>query len=149
MNETVKDVILFFGGLALMALCGCMSDDPEKSRHLDIDGVWTNPKTGTLIAGSIEVQSAPEGVESAMVKYEDDTSLFSDKKKHKINILMTGSNSIQSVTSVVHSICTAFIATAPILAKDGGNPPNPLKDGSIQAMGASPEPSEGRGDLAE
>ena len=139
MNETLKDIILFFGGLALMALCGCMSDDAEKSRHLDIGGVWTDPKTGTLIAGSIEVQSAPEGVESAMVKYEDDTSLFSDKKKHKINILMTGSNSVQSVTSVVHSICTAFIATAPILAKDG----------SIQAMGASPEPSEGRGDLAE
>lgn len=142
MNETLKDIILFFGGLALMALCGCMSDDAEKSRHMDIGGVWTNPKTGTLIAGSIEVQSAPEGVESAMVKYEDDTSLFSDEKKHKINILMTGSNSVQSVTSVVHSICTAFIATAPILAKDGGNPPNPLKDGSIQAMGASPEPSE-------
>ena len=121
MNETVKDVILFFGGIALMALCGCMSDDAEKSRHLDIGGVWTNPKSGTLIAGSIEVQSAPEGVESAMVKYEDDTSLFSDKKNHKINILMTGSNSVQSVTSVVHSICTAFIATAPILAKDGAS----------------------------
>ena len=87
MNETIKNIILFFGGLALMALCGCMSDDPEKSRHLDIGGVWTNPKTGTLIAGSIEVQSAPEGVESAMVKYEDDTSLFSDEKNHKINIL--------------------------------------------------------------
>lgn len=133
MNETIKYIVLFFSGIALMALCGCMSDDPEKSRHLDIGGVWTNPKSGTLIAGSIEVQSAPEGVESAMVKYEDDTSLFSDKKRHKINILMTGSNSVQSVTSVVHSICTAFIATAPILAKDG----------------ASPEPSEGRGDLAE
>ena len=99
-----------------------MSDDTEKSRHLDIGGVWTNPKTGTFIAGSIEVQSAPEGVESAMVKYEDDTSLFSDEKNHKINILMTGSNSVQSVTSVVQSICTAFIATAPILAKDGASP---------------------------
>ena len=121
MNETVKDVILFFGGLALMALCGCMSDDAEKSRHLDIGGVWTNPKSGTLIAGSIEVQSAPEGVESAMVKYEDDTSLFSDKKNHKINILMTGSNSVQSVTSVVHSICTAFIATAPVIVNASTN----------------------------
>ena len=121
MNETLKDIILFFGGLALMAFCGCMSDDPEKSRHLDIDGVWTNPKTGTLIAGSIEVQSAPEGVESAMVKYEDDTSLFSDKKNHKINILMTGSNSVQSVTSVVHSICTAFIATAPVIVNASTN----------------------------
>lgn len=121
MNETVKDVILFFGGLALMVLCGCMSDDAEKSRHLDIGGVWTDPKSGTLIAGSIEVQSAPEGVESAMVKYEDDTSLFSDKKKHKINILMTGSNSVQSVTSVVHSICTAFIATAPVIVNASTN----------------------------
>ena len=121
MNETLKDIILFFGGLALMALCGCMSDDAEKSRHLDIGGVWTNPKSGTLIAGSIEVQSAPEGVESAMVKYEDDTSLFSDKKKHKINILMTGSNSVQSVTSVVYSICTAFIATAPVIVNASTN----------------------------
>ena len=121
MNETVKDIVLFFSGLALMTLCGCMSDDAEKSRHLDIGGVWTNPKTGTLIAGSIEVQSAPEGVESAMVKYVDDTSLFSDKKKHKINILMTGSNSVQSVTSVVHSICTAFIATAPVIVNASTN----------------------------
>ena len=121
MNETLKDIILFFGGIALMALCGCMSDDAEKSRHLDIGGVWTNPKSGTLIAGSIEVQSAPEGVESAMVKYEDDTSLFSDKKNHKINILMTGSNSVQSVTSVVHSICTAFIATAPVIVNASTN----------------------------
>ena len=121
MNEILKDIILFFGGIALMALCGCMSDEPEKSRHLDIGGVWTNPKTGTLIAGSIEVQSAPEGVESAMVKYEDDTSLFSDKKNHKINILMTGSNSVQSVTSVVHSICTAFIATVPVIVNASTN----------------------------
>ena len=72
-------------------------------------------------AGSIEVQSAPEGVESAMVKYEDDTSLFSDEKNHKINILMTGSNSVQSVTSVVHSICTAFIATAPVIVNASTN----------------------------
>ena len=121
MKETIKDIVLFFGSLALMALCGCMSDDAEKSRHLDIGGVWTNPKSGTLIAGSIEVQSAPEGVESAMVKYEDDTSLFSDKKRHKINILMTGSNSVQSVTSVVHSICTAFIATAPVIVNASTN----------------------------
>lgn len=121
MNETIKNIILFFGGLALMVLCGCMSDDSEKSRHMDIGGVWTNPKTGTLIAGSIEVQSAPEGVESAMVKYEDDTSLFSDEKNHKINILMTGSNSVQSVTSVVHSICTAFIATAPVIVNASTN----------------------------
>ena len=121
MNETIKDIMLFLGGLALMALCGCMSDDPEKSRHLAIGGVYANPETGTFIAGSIEVQSAPEGVESAMVKYEDDTSLFSDKKKHKINILMTGSNSVQSVTSVVDSICKAFIATAPVIVNASTN----------------------------
>lgn len=121
MNETIKDIMLFLGGLALMALCGCMSDDPEKSRHLDIGGVYANPETGTFIAGSIEVQSAPEGVESAMVKYEDDTLLFSDKKKHKINILMTGSNSVQSVTSVVDSICKAFIATAPVIVNASTN----------------------------
>ena len=121
MKETIKDIVLFFSGIALMVLCGCMSDDPEKSRHLDIGGVYTDPKTGTFIAGSIEVQSAPEGVESAMVKYEDDTSLFSDEKNHKINILMTGSNSVQSVTSVVHSICTAFIATAPVIVNASTN----------------------------
>ena len=121
MKETIKDIVLFFSGIALMALCGCMSDDTEKSRHLDIGGVYTDPKTGTFIAGSIEVQSAPEGVESAMVKYEDDTSLFSDEKNHKINILMTGSNSVQSVTSVVHSICTAFIATAPVIVNASTN----------------------------
>lgn len=117
----LTNVILLSCAIALLSFCGCMSDDIEKSRHLDIGGVWTNPETGTFIAGSIEVQSAPEGVESAMVKYEDDTSLFSDKKNHKINILMTGSNSVQSVTSVVHSICTAFIATAPVIVNASTN----------------------------
>jgi hypothetical protein len=34
---------------------------------------------------------------------------------------MTGSNSVQSVTSVVQSICTAFIATAPVIVNASTN----------------------------
>jgi hypothetical protein len=113
---TVKMKKKLFTVLAVlsMAMCGCMSLD-DASCHADFDGVVVD-KSGRLAAGSVKIQSAPSGVESAMVKYKDDTSLFSDEKKHEIDILITGSNSVSSVTSVVHSICNAFIATAPAIS---------------------------------
>lgn len=107
-----RDILLFAFGILLMALCGCTG---TKSRHLDISGAYAS-QAGTVAIGSIEVQSAPEGVESAMVKYVDDVAFFSDKKKHSISILMTGTNSVQSVKDVVKNICEAFVEAAPVVA---------------------------------
>ena len=115
----MKDVFdsLWMKSLAVMALiililcCGCSS---PKSRHLDIAGCYVT-QSGTFAVGSIEAQSAPEGVESAMVKYTDDTSWFSDQKKHTISILLTGTNSTVHADAIVSNICRAFTRTAPIL----------------------------------
>lgn len=110
---TVKMKKKLFTVLAVlsMAMCGCMSLD-EASCHADLNGVLVD-KSGRLAAGSVRIQSAPIGVESAMIKYEDSEPLIGDEKEHRINILITGTNSVESVTGVVSCICSAFIATAP------------------------------------
>ena len=84
-HTPVLDIILFAVGVALLGICsGCST----KSRHLDISGAYLN-QAGTVAIGSIEAQSAPEGVESAMVSYEDSAAWFSDAKEHRIRILLT------------------------------------------------------------
>ena len=108
----VLDILLFAAGVALLAICsGCAT----KSRHLDIAGAYVN-QAGTVAIGSIEVQSAPEGVESAMVSYEDSAAWFSDVKEHSIRILLTGTNSVTAADGIVSNICAAFTATAPQLS---------------------------------
>lgn len=104
---------LLFGAIAAVLVAGCGTT--TKSRHLDISGAYAN-QTGTIALGSVKVQSAPEGVESAMVKYEDDTAFFSDKKKHYVSVLLTGTNSTSAATGIVSNICWAFIATVPTIA---------------------------------
>ena len=111
-HTPVLDIIIFAVGVALLGICtGCAT----KSRHLDISGAYLN-QAGTVAIGSIEVQSAPEGVESAMVSYEDSAAWFSDAKEHRIRILLTGTNAVCSATSIVSNICAAFTATAPSLS---------------------------------
>ena len=111
-HTPVLDIILFAAGVALLAICtGCAT----KSRHLDIAGAYLN-QAGTVAVGSIEVQSAPEGVESAMVSYEDSAAWFSDAKEHSIRILLTGTNSVTAADGIVSNICAAFTATAPHLS---------------------------------
>ncbi len=111
-HTPVLDIIIFAVGVALLAICtGCAT----KSRHLDIAGAYVN-QSGTVAVGSIEVQSAPEGVESAMVSYEDSAAWFSDVKEHSIRILLTGTNSVTAADGIVSSICAAFTATAPQLS---------------------------------
>ena len=83
-HTPVLDIIIFALGVAVLCICtGCST----KSRHLDISGAYLN-QAGTVAIGSIEAQSAPEGVESAMVSYEDSAAWFSDAKEHRIRILL-------------------------------------------------------------
>lgn len=102
------EIIVLIAVFCVFVLCvlGCTS--APKSRHLDIAGAYVT-QTGTIAIGNIEVQSAPEGVESAMVRYDDDVAWFSDKKKHSISILLTGTNSVSTADSIVKDICNAFI----------------------------------------
>jgi hypothetical protein len=95
-----KLIILMLG---VLAICGCAT----KSRHIDLAGAYSSG--GGLAIGSVEIQSAPEGIESAMVSYEDSAAWFSDVKEHRIRILLTGTNSVCSADSIVKDICNAFI----------------------------------------
>lgn len=102
-----KDIILFFGALALIALCGCAT----KTRSVDMDGMYASD-AGTLAIGSIEVMAAPVGEETATIKYEEDTAWLSPSTKtHEIKIMLTGTNSVGSAKSIVKDICVAFTAT--------------------------------------
>lgn len=107
-NETMKDIILFFGCIVLMMLCGCAT----KTRNVELDGMYVN-EAGTLAIGSLDVMAAPMGEESAMIRYEEDTSwLNPSTKTHEIKIMLTGTNAVSSATGIVENICKAFTTVA-------------------------------------
>lgn len=111
---SLPDLFPLIAALAVFALLmaiGCTSLD-EVSCHTEAKGAIAD-RSGRFAVGSVNIQNAPKGVESAMVSYKDAVPLIGDEKEHYINILMTGSNSVASVTSVVSNICNAFIRTAP------------------------------------
>ena len=94
-HTPVLDIIIFALGVAVLCICtGCST----KSRHLDISGAYLN-QAGTVAIGSIEAQSAPEGVESAMVSYEDSAAWFSDAKEHRIRILLPRNHHLDPLRS--------------------------------------------------
>lgn len=106
MKELIKDIILFSGSLGLMALCGCAT----KTRSVDLAGMYAS-ESGTLAIGSIEVMAAPEGEESATIKYSEDTAWLSPSTRTRdIKIMLTGTNSVSSATGIVKEICKAFTA---------------------------------------
>ena len=132
--------LLFVALAATLAGCGS-----TKSRHLDISGAYVT-QSGTVAIGSVEAQSAPEGIESAMVSYEDSAAWFSDVKEHRIRILLTGTNSTASADGIVSNICAAFTATAPVVlgANASTNAPackcDPCKCGAREPEEKAEEP---------
>ena len=98
----------------VLAMAWFLSGCTTKTRHLDISGAYV-AQSGAIAIGSVEVQSAPEGVESAMVSYEDSAAWFSDVKEHRIRILLTGTNSTASADCIVSNICKAFVRAAPVV----------------------------------
>lgn len=107
MKVPITDILLFFGALALIAICGCAT----KTRSVDMDGMYAS-EAGTLAIGSIEVMAAPQGEETATIKYKEDTAWLSPSTKtHEIKIMLTGTNSVGSAKSIVKDICVAFTAT--------------------------------------
>ena len=100
--------------LALATICATtlLAGCATKTRSIDLAGMYAS-ESGTLAIGRIEVQSAPEGVESAAIRYTEDTAWLSPTTKmHSIKILLTGTNAVGSAKGIVKSICSAFTATA-------------------------------------
>lgn len=106
--------------LALATICATalLAGCATKTRSIDLAGMYAS-ESGTLAIGRIEVQSSPEGVESAAIRYTEDTAWLSPSTKtHSIKILLTGTNAVGSARGIVKSICGAFTATA---AESGGS----------------------------
>lgn len=100
-----KLIILSIG---VLAIGGCAT----KSSHIALAGAGS---TGDGLAiGPVEIQSAPAGAESAMVRYEDSEARFRDDKGHRIRTPLTGTNSVDSADSIVKDICRAFAVAANI-----------------------------------
>lgn len=112
-------------------LAGCAS---AKSRSVDADGMFVS-ETGQLAIGRLHVDAIPEGTDSAVIHYSEDTPLLKPSMKtHDIDVILTGTNSVMSATNIVHSICEAFAkvaaskgsaAAAPADAPDSESSPTP------------------------
>ncbi len=92
-------------GAALVS--GCKSD---RVKSCEIDGMFIQSASGTLAIGSIDIMASPNGQESAVIKYAEDTAWLSPSTKtHEVKILLTGTNSMLKVDAIVESICRAFV----------------------------------------
>ena len=74
-------------------------------------------EAGTVAIGKIELMSAPDGAESAAIRYKEDTAWLSPgTKTHEVKILLTGINSVEKADGIVKHICEAFkVAASPAL----------------------------------
>ena len=107
----------WYAGLLLAAALGVVcAGCATKTRSVDLDGMYVS-EAGTLAIGSVEVMAAPQGEESAFIRYAEDTAWLSPTTKtHAIKIMLTGTNSVMSAKRIVSDICEAFVAakdTAP------------------------------------
>lgn len=92
--------------IAISLLSGCGT---ARTRNTDLAGMYAS-EAGAVAIGKIEVQSAPEGVESASIRYAEDTAWLSPSTKtHSIKILLTGTNAVGSAKGMVADICRAFV----------------------------------------
>lgn len=99
-------------GMAMVVLAGCATSD--KTRTIDADGMYANAAAETIAIGSVEVMSAPNGEDSAFIKYAEDNAWLSPSMKlHNISVQLSGTNTTHCVTNIVKSICEAFIAVKP------------------------------------
>ena len=102
-KDTMKKLTII--AAVAVALCGCAT----KSRSFDAKGMYAS-ESGQLAIGKIHVDAIPEGTDSAVIHYSEDTAWISDEKTHYVDVILTGTNSVGSASNIVSSICTAFIA---------------------------------------
>lgn len=109
--------------LILAALAAITTGCATKSRTFDAKGMYVS-ESGQLAVGYIHVDAIPEGVDSAVIHYTEDTALLSPSTKtHDIDIILTGTNSVGSASGIVKSICSAFVQVAPSIAKINADAP--------------------------
>lgn len=109
--NTVKQTLAATAALIGLsaALTGCVT----KTRSIELAGMYAS-EAGTLAIGSVDIVAAPQGEETATIKYTEDTAWLSPSTKtHEIKIMLTGTNAVEKSEKIVESICKAFVAVAP------------------------------------
>ena len=110
---------MIMAAIAALAFAGCAT----KSRSFDAKGMYVS-ETGQLAVGMVHVDAIPDGADSAVIHYTEDTALLSPTTKtHDIDIILTGTNSVGSAKGIVKSICDAFVQVAPSIAKTEAEAP--------------------------
>lgn len=109
---------LLVGPIAAAFVAGCFA---PKSRSFDAKGMYGSD-TGQFAIGKIHVDAIPEGTDSAVVHYSEDTAWISDKKTHYIDVILTGTNSVGNASIIVDSICNAFVAVGMRAASSTNSP---------------------------
>ncbi len=118
MKDLARNCSLIAAACSLI-LSGCAT----KSRSFDAKGMYVS-ESGQLAVGMVHVDAIPEGTDSAVIHYTEDTALLSPTTKtHDIDIILTGSNSVGSAKGIVKSICEAFVHVAPSIAKTEADAP--------------------------
>lgn len=109
-----KVILTLLGiGTAMVVLAGCDTTTP-KTRSIVADGMYANAASETIAIGSVEVMSAPQGEDSAFIKYAEDNAWLSPSMKlHNISVQLTGTNTTLYAKDIVKSISEAFIAVKP------------------------------------
>ena len=107
---TIAFIITLIVGIVLLGgVSGCVT----KTRSIELAGMYAS-EAGTLAIGSVDIVAAPQGEETATIKYAEDTAWLSPSTKtHEIKIMLTGTNSVEKSEKIVESICNAFVAVAP------------------------------------
>ena len=143
--------------IAATALAGCGT---TKSRSFDAKGMYLS-ETGQLAVGYIHVDAIPEGTDSAVIHYTEDTALLSPSTKtHDIDIILTGTNSVGSASSIVKSICQAFVSVAPKIAEANANTPkgataldaaqaNAAKNAEVKELKAAAKAVDAKGSTSQ
>ena len=117
-----KMMMIAIAAATAAAMTGCAT----KSRAFDAKGMYVS-ESGQLAIGAVHVDAIPEGTDSAVVHYSEDTAWIHNVKTHDIDIILTGTNSVGMADAIVKQICEAFVQVAPArLAEDG----SPHQDGS-------------------
>lgn len=96
---------LLIGPIVAASIVGCAT----KSRSFDAKGMYAS-ESGQVAIGKVHVDAIPEGTDSAVVHYSEDTAWISDTKTHYIDVILTGTNSVTNASTIVDAICDAFVA---------------------------------------
>jgi len=108
--------------IAAAALVGCST--PSKLRDIELKGMYVNGYSEQLAIGMGRITSIPGEREAFVAHYREDTAWLSPSTKtHELDLMIVGTNSTDSASEVVKSICEAFKDVAPSIAKINAEAP--------------------------